>query len=209
MDQATVVPTMQRASPMPRQAWNVRLGESATHSRPIQLVLIAGQAVPPAALWSIALWGRTTVQGMSARWAATFFLAWIASVFWGIASGASRDASTLESKEYAPAAFQWWHPLLGFLPASLLSLILVIGVYVSEDVHHAFVHRPELKGISLPLVLLMTLGVPVWQTVGEAAVGAQPGRRLDQALSVGRVLLARHELALVAVVLIAGGCLHA
>lgn len=58
------------------------------------------------------------------------------------------------------------HGGVGLLPAALLSAAVVGALYSSDVVYHRFIFEPLLKGVFLPVSLLLVLAVPA---LGEAA----------------------------------------
>jgi hypothetical protein len=171
------------------------------------LLAAALLAVAPAALWGITLWGRTTVQGMSARWAATFALAWAATWLWTIVPHATEPDATRSDTGVSPLP-RGTIPL-SLLPVWAIAAALVTAIYLSEDVHHAFVYQPLLKGIFLPVVFLLTLSVPVWSRAIAVALTPDATDRLTAALRAARVVVLHYQRAIVVVVLAAAGLLHA
>ncbi|MBI3970111.1 MAG: glycosyltransferase family 39 protein [Chloroflexi bacterium] len=117
-------------------------------------------AALPAALMTVALWDRTTLAGLSTRWAATFLSFLVALLGWSLVTG--RRAGSIRS---VPAAL---------LPAASTAGAALAAVYLSEGIHHAFVHEPVIKGLALPVIGALALGVPVW-TRALASVRQAPG----------------------------------
>src|SRR5687768_7913380 len=96
-------------------------------------------ALPPAVLWTVALFGRTSWDALSARWLVACALAWAALVIW---TGGPRPA---------------W---LGLLPVAALSGAAVAVLYVSPEAYHAWVFTSRPKGLLVPVTVLLALGAP-------------------------------------------------
>ncbi|HEU5318660.1 MAG TPA: hypothetical protein VFX49_21280 [Chloroflexota bacterium] len=114
-------------------------------------------ALPPAALVSVGLFGRTSLAGMTAAWGLTCAVAWAGISGW-----------------------YWWSRRaagggLGALPAAALSVAVLVGLYASDAAHHAWVFTPAPKALALAAVALLvwfggTLGPPVALVLGASSL---------------------------------------
>ncbi|HEX2033404.1 MAG TPA: hypothetical protein VHS99_04400 [Chloroflexota bacterium] len=147
----------------------------------------------PAMLWTAALWGRTSLGGLSWRWLATLLAATLAAAAWTLYSGRRQPLGAT----------------LGLLPAALVSAAVLLPLYLSEELNHRFVHDPALKGLVLPLSGLLVLAAPLWGEAGAAWLRAPAQRRLGAAWDAAREYLARHQRLVVAGTLGSAGVLQA
>ena len=152
-------------------------------------------AVPAAAIgafWTVALWDRTSLAGLSSRWALTWLVLTVAAAGWAI--------GTARAGRQAPA-----RGAAGLLPAAALSLAALVIVYVSDDAHHAFVYRPWPKGLLIPATLVLVAAVPaIAAGTASRKVRADAGQ-----MGEARALLARHAPAIATLTLVAAGVVQA
>ena len=132
--------------------------------------LVALPAALPAALWTVALQGRTGLGGLSVRWTATFLLLLVAIALW---------ARFGERAQTAPAA------AAGLIPAAAFAGVALLSLYGSETVYHRFVHEPVLKGLTLPATVLLVLAAPVFGAGREGAAVLARHRGLLVAVTLG------------------------
>ena len=149
----------------------------------------AALAVLPAALLAITLWDRTSLAGLSRPWVGTLLVAAALLLLWVLLPQLRCGAATP-----VDAA-------LSLLPAAVAGGALVLAVYVSEDAHHAFVYRPHLKGMAVPVVAVLAVAAP-WLAEGIAGGrAAASGERGQAAGAAFDAAIARHERLLVALTL--------
>jgi hypothetical protein len=148
------------------------LARATPGSAVLGTALVALPAIAPAALWTVALQGRTGLGGLSLRWTATFLLLLLAITLW---------ARFGERGQAAPAA------AAGLLPAAALSGTALLSLYGSETVYHRFVHEPLLKGLTLPATALLVLAAPVFGAGREGAAVLARHRGLLVAVTLGGV----------------------
>lgn len=159
-------------------------------------VLSTGVAVAlPAALWTVALWDRTSLGEMSVRWAATLLSAMAAITLWLV--------TTTRRKALGARG------VVGLLPAALLAVAVLSAVYLSEDVHHAFVYQPWIKGIVLPLSVALSVAAPLWADAVGAAQRAPGGAALAAGVQALRSASWAHQRTIVFATLAATGVLQA
>ncbi len=136
----------------------------------------AALAAPPAALWTVALWGRTSVAGLSGRWLATLVCLALAVALWArLAGGRAASGRHWLVPRYGLL------PATGLLPAASFSAVLLGALHFSDAVHHRFVFEPLLKGVSLPLCMLLVLAAPGIAGAAGAWGRAPAGGRLPAA----------------------------
>ena len=85
-----------------------------------------------AALWTVTLIGRTSLEGLSLRWAGTFLLVAGALLGW-----------TLLSRRPALTA-------TGLVPSAVASAAVLVVLYASDNAYHAYVYGPWWRGAALP-----------------------------------------------------------
>ena len=110
----------------------------------LSLLLLAAL---PAALWTVAVLGRSTVAGISGRWVATWLLGTLAIVLWVRRAGHGRSLPALAA---------------GLAPAGALAGAALLALYASDGAYHRFVHEPLGKGLLLPATALLALGAPAF-----------------------------------------------
>lgn len=115
-------------------------------------------ATPVAILFTISLHGRTTVTGLSLKWAATFTLIAIATAVWSVLARAWTRHGTVRPSAIFGAIPGIWR---GFLPAAIVGGVAAIATYASDDLFHALAHEPRLAGILLPTTVLLA-GASPW-----------------------------------------------
>ena len=115
-------------------------------------------ATPVAVLFTIALHGRTTVTGLSLKWASTFTLIAIATAAWSILARTWVRHGTIRPSAISRAIPGNWR---GLLPAAIVAGIASIATYASDDLFHALAHEPRLAGILLPATVLLA-GASPW-----------------------------------------------
>ena len=115
-------------------------------------------ATPVAILFTIALHGRTTVTGLSLKWASTFTLIAIATAAWSILARTWVRHGTIRPSAISRAIPGSWR---GLLPAAIVAGIASIATYASDDLFHALAHEPRLAGILLPATVLLA-GASPW-----------------------------------------------
>ncbi|NBY46643.1 MAG: hypothetical protein EBQ56_02480, partial [Proteobacteria bacterium] len=109
-------------------------------------------ATPVAVLFTIALHGRTTITGLSLKWAVTFTLIAIATAAWSILARTwIRHGTVRPSATFSAIPGSW----RGLLPAAIVAGIASIATYASDDLFHALAHEPRLAGILLPATVLL------------------------------------------------------
>jgi hypothetical protein len=153
-----------------RAAWSLR-------PRLLSELVVVVPAAFPAALWTVALQGRTSFAGLSARWMATFLLALLAVAMWARLSEAYLSEASLPAE--AAAA--------GLVPAAAVAGGVLLALYGSEGAYHRFVNEPLLKGLALPATALLVLAAPVFGAGREAASVLVRGRGLLIAVTLGAV----------------------
>ncbi|MDQ3702962.1 MAG: hypothetical protein M3442_18875, partial [Chloroflexota bacterium] len=153
--------------------------------KPQTLAQTVALALPPAVLWTVAIWGRTSVAGLSGRWVATLVFLTFAVATW--ADLGTRLTARRRSSPNASPEDDIQHGGLGLLPAALLSAAVVGALYLSDVVHHRFVFEPLLKGVFLPLSLLLVLAAP------GLAVAARTGWRVSHEHRLAAVVSAFQE----------------
>ncbi len=198
---------------------------SAGHPRHAGILLVLpgalGTLLPAAAtaaFWTVALWDRTSLAGLSSRWAITWLVLTVAIAGWAVWTARASLARALAAG--------------GLLPAATLSLAALALVYLSDDAHHAFVYRPWLKGLLVPATLVLVAAAPAiaaawpWPRerkpraalagTGVASGGAWPWPPLAIAEHLGtgqveraRALLAHHAPAVATLTLVATGVAQA
>src|SRR4051794_2658059 len=144
-----------------------------------------------AALWTVTLIGRTSLGGLSLRWAGTFLLLAGALLGW-----------TLLSRRPALTA-------TGLLPAAATSAVVLAVLYASDNAYHAYVYGPWWRGAALPASVALVLAAPVFAAAAAAWGRAGSGARAPAAWHEARTTLARHAAAVTAVTLLAAGALQA
>ena len=146
-----------------------------------------------AALWTVTLIGRTSLEGLSARWAGTFLVVAGALLGW-----------TLLSRRPALTA-------AGLLPAAVAAAAVLAVLYASDSAYHAYVYGPWWKGTALPVSVALVLAAPVFAGAAEAwgRGGAGSASRVAAARTEARAALWRHATAIATVTLLAAGALHA
>lgn len=164
----------------------------------------AALAAPPAALWTVALWGRTSIAGLSGRWLATLVCLALAVALW--AGLAGRRASP-GGPWLVPRAGRL--PAAGLLPAASLCAVLLGALHFSDAVHHRFVFEPLLKGASLPASILLVLAAPGIAGAAGAWGRAPAGGRLPAAAAALRDTLPGRATLVCGVTLGAAGLLQA
>ena len=115
-------------------------------------MLTVAAALPPAVLWTLALFGRTAIDGLSIRWAVACIAGWAALSLW------------CDRAEGGDSRAEW----IGLLPAALLSAAAVGVLYASPEAYHAWVFTPRPKGLLLPASLVLALAAP---GIGAALTG--------------------------------------
>src|SRR5687768_14709238 len=113
-------------------------------------LLTAAGALPAAMLWTVALIGRASLEGLSVRWLLTCAAAWIALWLW--CRGQESRRST-------------W---IGLLPLALLSTAAVGVLYASPEAYHQWVFTPRPKGVLVPASIVLGLAAPA---IGAALTG--------------------------------------
>jgi hypothetical protein len=121
-------------------------------------------ALPVAALMSVGLFGRTTLQGMTAPWALTGIAAWLAISGWFLWCRRERTRQ--------PHAFPSG---LGPLPSAALALAILTVLYVSDTAHHAWVFTAGPKALALSSAALLvwfggTLRPPIALVLGASGL---------------------------------------
>ncbi|NBT26893.1 MAG: hypothetical protein EBT09_10140, partial [Actinobacteria bacterium] len=115
-------------------------------------------ATPVAVLFTIALHGRTTVTGLSIKWAVTFTLIAIATAVWSVIARAWVRHGTVRPSATSGAIRDSWR---GLLPAAIVAGIASCATYASDDLFHALAHEPRLAGVLLPATVLLA-GASPW-----------------------------------------------
>ena len=129
-------------------------------------------AALPAALWTVALLGRTHVAGLSGRWVATWLLGTLAILLWVCWAGHGRSLQALAA---------------GLAPAGALAGAALLVLYASDGANHRFVHEPLGKGLLLPATAILTLGAPAFAAGREMGAVLAGGRGLLVAVTLGGV----------------------
>ena len=147
---------------------------TALGSLPRDLILAGVAAAPIAALLTIALHGRTTLGGLSLRWAATFAVIALITVAWAILARAWNRHGTVRPAIVLGVIPGIWR---GLVPATVVAAVATVATYASDDLFHALAHEPRLAGTLLPGTILLAGAAPWW--VDRRA-------RLDRAAEIGR-----------------------
>ncbi|HEX2516830.1 MAG TPA: hypothetical protein VH257_19145, partial [Chloroflexota bacterium] len=135
----------------------------------LSLLLLAAL---PAALWTVALLGRSSVAGLSGRWVATWLLGTLAIVLWVRWAGHGRSLPALAA---------------GLAPAGALAGAALLALYASDGAYHRFVHEPLGKGLLLPATAVLALGAPAFAAGREMGAVLARGRGLLVAVTLGGV----------------------
>ena len=144
-----------------------------------------------AALWTVTLIGRTSLGGLSVRWAGTFLLVAGALLGW-----------TLLSRRPALTA-------TGLLPSAVASAVVLAVLYASDTAYHAYVYGPWWRGAALPASVALVLAAPVFAAAAAAWRQADSGARAAAAREEARTTLGRHAVAIATATLLAAGALQA
>src|SRR5688572_19379737 len=94
-------------------------------------------ALLPAALWAVALVGRTEVTGITVSWASTLIAGWCVMMGW---VGWCRLKS--------PAG-------IGLIPVAALSAAVLVVLYLSDTAHHQWVFASVPKALVLSASALL------------------------------------------------------
>lgn len=148
-------------------------------------------AAATAAFWTVALWDRTSLAGLSSRWAITWLVLTVAIAGWAVWTARASPARALAAG--------------GLLPAAALSLAALALVYLSDDAHHAFVYRPWLKGLLVPATLVLVAAAPAI----AAGVASRKARTDAGRMGEARALLAHYAPAIATLTLVATGITQA
>jgi len=117
--------------------------------RSIASVLAASVlASPPAALWAVAVFGRTTPASVSLSWALTFLSGVLLVLGWTLAARARRGENAAT----------------GLVPAAAFTAASLTGLYLSAEAYHAWTFLPSPKGLLLPVSVLLVLLAPAFAT---------------------------------------------
>ena len=132
---------------------------TALGSLPRDLIVVGVAAAPIAALLTIALHGRTTLGGLSLRWAATFAVIALITVAWAILARAWNRHGTVRPAIVLSVIPGIWR---GLVPATVVAAVATIATYASDDLFHALAHEPRLAGTLLPGTILLAGAAPWW-----------------------------------------------
>lgn len=135
--------------PIPNWTWS---------SFAVSLLSTGIAATPVAVLFTIALHGRTTITGLSLKWATTFALIAIATAAWSVLTRAWIRHGTIRPSAIFSAIPGMWR---GLLPAAIIAGITSYASYASDDLFHALAHEPRLAGILFPTTVLLA-GASPW-----------------------------------------------
>ena len=135
----------------------------------LSLLLLAAL---PAALWTVALLGRSSVAGLSGRWVATWLLGTLGIVLWVRWAGHGRSLPALAA---------------GLAPAGALAGAALLALYASDGAYHRFVFEPLGKGLLLPATAVLALGAPAFAAGREMGAVLAGGRGLLVTVTLGGV----------------------
>lgn len=146
--------------------------------RGIHLLALGAAAAPVAALFTIAVHGRTTLTGLSVRWAATFAALALATAAWTILARTWTRAGTMAPRPVIGAIPGSWR---GLVPAAALAGAAAVATYLSDDLFHALAHEPRLGGTLLPATAILVGAAPWLADRRTRLAPAAAARRRDLA----------------------------